>query len=422
MKRLFTFIFSLFASLAFAQQLNEVFFNPPGTDQGAEFVEIKGSPNASLSNVWLLVIEGDGSPAAGTLDLAVNLTGQSIGSNGLFLIRDASNVLSPAPSSGTNVWVNDFNPDIENGSNTFILVSNFSGLVGTDYDSNDDGTLDSQPWASVIDAIGYKESGTAAEINYGTSLGFSEFVKVSTGGPSGTGFTPTIVFRDPAGVWYMSATSGTAPGPFTCDPARITNLSGTYVTATIDASPGVSNTPIPVELMSFKGTSTANGNKLNWITASEQDNSHFEIERSMDNRNFKKIADVKGVGTTQTRQYYSFVDENAASNLSYYRLKQVDYSGDFKYSNIVAITKSGKAAAFKAYPSVTHSNLTLEYKNIGNDAQVSVINILGRAIMTQKLTDTEGVQTMDVSRLPNGFYFVRLTAGSTQLVQRIQKQ
>jgi hypothetical protein len=196
------------------------------------------------------------------------------------------------------------------------------------------------------------------------------------------------------------------------------------ITATIDGLRVATDwgSSIPVELMSFKGTATTNGNKLTWVTASEKDNKSFEIERSTDNRNFVKIGEMKGAGYSQTRQTYNFVDESPAA-VSYYRLKQVDYDGTATYSSIVSIVKSGKNASFKAYPTIVNSGvLNLEYKNLGETGQVSVINLLGRTVLTQKLSDTEGVQTLNLSHLPNGFYIVRLNAGKTQLMQRIQKQ
>ena len=96
--------------------LNEIYINPPGTDNGVEFVEIRTqAPATSLDGYWFIGIEGDGA-AAGTVDFAYNLSTFSSGANGYLLIRDAATVLLPAPDAATSVVTQDFNPDLENGS------------------------------------------------------------------------------------------------------------------------------------------------------------------------------------------------------------------------------------------------------------------------------------------------------------------
>src|SRR5690606_16860319 len=94
---------------------------------------------------------------------------------------------------------------------------------------------------------------------------------------------------------------------------------------------------IPVELTSFAG-STVNGNVvLNWNTASETNNSGFEIQRSTDRVNFSNIAFVPGFGTTTQPRSYSYTDNSVNNGTYYYRLKQVDYNGAFAYSDIVEV-------------------------------------------------------------------------------------
>ena len=109
-----------------AQQIRAVFYNPTGADNGKEYFEILHTPSTALTGLTLLVIEGDGT-GAGILDKAISLAPYSTGTNGLLLWRDASTVLTPAPSAATTVVVSDFVPDIENGTNTYLLVTGFSG-------------------------------------------------------------------------------------------------------------------------------------------------------------------------------------------------------------------------------------------------------------------------------------------------------
>ena len=86
---------------------------------------------------------------------------------------------------------------------------------------------------------------------------------------------------------------------------------------------------VPVELVSFNASVSGNEVTLNWITATETNNSGFEILRSAQNNNqgWEKIGFVEGNGTTTEPSIYSFKDENLSAGNYKYRLKQIDYDG-----------------------------------------------------------------------------------------------
>lgn len=204
-----SFAFALTMSAANAQFINELCINPPtalaAADNGFEFIELKGTPGATIGNVWFLSIEGDG-VQAGAVDQAIPLTGMTFGSNGLLLIRDASTVLNPAPAAGTNVVVMDFNPDMENGTNTFALVQNYTGYVinsvtnpgqngvgaQTDIDANNDGVIgdvanndgtnpgQAIPWAGVLDAVSWDDGG-ATDFKYAVQMSAANGTDLATG-------------------------------------------------------------------------------------------------------------------------------------------------------------------------------------------------------------------------------------------------
>lgn len=222
------------AALSHAVLLNEIFVNAPGEDNGNEFFELSGDAGASLSGYWFLSIDGDGS-AAGVIDQALDLSNFSLGSNGLFLWRDSSTALNQPPAAGTTVHVADFAPDLENGSNTFLLVQGFTGSVGADLDADKNGSLDSTPWATLVDGIGYSDGGSS-DFNYGPSI-FAPLL-----------FTPDLVARTGLG-WTAMDVLGTFPGPFTFDPAEQVFLDGSAIPGWIgaaEATPGnVNPEPIP---------------------------------------------------------------------------------------------------------------------------------------------------------------------------------
>lgn len=106
-----------------------------------------------------------------------------------------------------------------------------------------------------------------------------------------------------------------------------------------DVSITATLTPAPIELLSF--TANYDGkNKVDfkWVTASESNNDFFTIEQSVDGWDFSEIAKIKGAGNSSHLIEYDSEDNNPTNGISYYRLKQTDYDGQYEYSKIVAVS------------------------------------------------------------------------------------
>lgn len=218
---------ALVAAAAFgnAQKLSEIVFNPPGADQGFEAVEITGTPGASLAGLWLIAIEGDGT-ARGVVDIRQDLGSYTFGSNGVLLIRDAATSLVPAPEAGTNVVVFDWSPDIENGTNTYILGSGLPVFAaGADLDTDNNGTIDAALGLTVLDAVSFLEddelatagsnSGYAAQLG-GIDMGVqTDFVGYLSSVSGSRGFSPDFLrsVNNAAGDTLAWSTSDIIIGP-----------------------------------------------------------------------------------------------------------------------------------------------------------------------------------------------------------------
>lgn len=214
------------AASAQAPFISEVLADAPGADQGQEYIEISGVPGTPLNGLFVLVIDGDGANA-GLVTLVVPLNGLSLGANGVLLIRDTAGVLLPPPEAGTNVVIRDFTPDIQNGSQTYVLMQGPVPPVGTDLDTNNDGVLDGQ-LPGVLDAVAVLEAGVGVEQTYADDVGGVTI-------PQQT-WTPDAIFRllddsgFPAGLplnsWAALDVVGTLPGPYVADPAETFGLAG----------------------------------------------------------------------------------------------------------------------------------------------------------------------------------------------------
>jgi hypothetical protein len=162
------------------------------------------------------------------------------------------------------------------------------------------------------------------------------------------------------------------------------------------------STVVPVELVELKAKTVGKSAQLTWLTASEKNNAGYHIEKSVNGRTFEKIGFVKGFGTTQTPQYYSFSD-NKLSQLSYYRLQQVDYDGTTTFTNVVTAEPNDKGNKFKVYPNPTTSELTVEMPSGATEA--IVFDVLGRMVMQQR---GEGRLTLNLRAITEGVYFVQV--------------
>ncbi|MEM6257974.1 MAG: PEP-CTERM sorting domain-containing protein [Planctomycetota bacterium] len=203
---------AMLAGTASAVTINEIRIDQGGSDN-SEYFELAGAASESLDNVWYVVLGDtgggtDGSNGfgdSGIVEAAVDLTGETIGSNGLFLAVESSfeNGVGETFEGVVADLVGSFS--FENSDNvTHLLVTNFTGSVGDDLDTDEDGTLNTTPWSSVIDAIGLAETTTPAasgdDILYGSTLGGTDI------GPDGT-FVPAHVYRFPdgSGDWNIGA-------------------------------------------------------------------------------------------------------------------------------------------------------------------------------------------------------------------------
>jgi hypothetical protein len=102
---------------------------------------------------------------------------------------------------------------------------------------------------------------------------------------------------------------------------------------------GAGSGALPIELSSFEVEKGEDEKvHLHWTTSSEINNSHFLVERSQDAKVFSEIGRVEGAGNSNALLNYYFVDENPYIGESYYRLKQVDYDGNYEYSSVISVS------------------------------------------------------------------------------------
>ena len=174
---------------------------------------------------------------------------------------------------------------------------------------------------------------------------------------------------------------------------------------------------LPVTLMSFGGKKINNAVNLLWQTANEINSKGFEIERSYNNLDyFEKIAFVDAKGANKaSANAYNYIDTKAdLSNVIYYRLKQLDNDGKYKYSPIVEIDADNSATVVSAYPNPLLNSTKIDLRVAQNvSAVISVYDIKGEEIMrfNQNLTKGANQINIDLSKLNSGIYISKIQIG-----------
>lgn len=211
-------------------------------------------------------------------------------------------------------------------------------------------------------------------------------------------------------TWFDIGGTGASAGAGSVTSSSAPTAFNSYSRFTLGNKTGGTN-PLPIELLYFTAKPVNEKVNLDWATASESNNSHFEIERSADGINFEYLSTVNayGNGTSVTKQTYSAVDEKPYKGISYYRLKQVDKNTEFKYAEVVSVEFTSTSYV-NVFPNPALDKINIKASDDYNTANIKVINTLGvEVVSNNQLTAYNG--SIDLSHLANGIYYVVIQNG-----------
>jgi glucose/arabinose dehydrogenase len=189
-----------------------------------------------------------------------------------------------------------------------------------------------------------------------------------------------------------------------------------------------SNIPLPLNLLTFKGSLKNNATLLEWETSNEMNTSKFAVERSADGRNFKQIGTVTAVGNGGGgNNKYSYTDYDVTrqpSSVVYYRLKIVDIDGSYTYSDIVTITLplvTSKVALFPN-PAAHEVNVTIT-TTVDGKVKWQLIDHAGRIVAHNSIGVKRGNNNVVISlnRLSSGTYFLIVSGADIDQKIKLEK-
>jgi parallel beta-helix repeat protein len=232
--------------------------------------------------------------------------------------------------------------------------------------------------------------------------------------PNGKTYIATVI-ADASGSWsYTAGVTLNSQVTATVTKYNASNLPG-------NTSPfSACSVTLPVTLVSFTAFYNGNHVDLSWITATEINNKYFNIERSLDGKNFEAIGTVEGAGNHQGYLNYGFVDATPLSGLVYYRLKQVDFDGTSAYSLIKVVSiLSGEQII--VYPTPAHAGEDIHVV-ISNQAEatpvmIELFDMLGKIVLSY--TGEGSSHVLHSASLAKGIYLVTVKKSFTTTPTKI---
>jgi hypothetical protein len=180
----------------------------------------------------------------------------------------------------------------------------------------------------------------------------------------------------------------------------VTGFSGFFVKTT--------QTPLPLNLISFTATHETGSNLLQWSTTSEINTDHFEVQSSRDAKNFIKVTTVEASGSGDF--HYRYNDRTDYGGTIYYRLKMSDLDKTFTYSKIISLKGDENFAAI--YPNPAGGMVTFQVSDALLKTTANLYDISGRRIHSMIITGNK--QQINTKALTSGLYILRFADGTVE--------
>lgn len=183
------------------------------------------------------------------------------------------------------------------------------------------------------------------------------------------------------------------------------------------------NCSLPVEYISINAEKTDDNTiELSWLTASEENNDYFIVQKSTDGINWIEISQVNGAGTSSTINNYSIIDENSSTGHNYYRLVQVDFDGRYEISKIVSVLLTNNIF-LTVYPNPSQQStgtFTVLVNGMDEDAlfQLTVVDLTGKAWDVSTENENTNLVTV-LHELAAGTYLVQVIIDNKRMIERL---
>ncbi len=255
---------------------------------------------------------------------------------------------------------------------------------------------------------------------YGTII--FDFSAYGAGVSPGTASGYMMMYRLHSGGAWTYTGSGTISGnTVSFSAATIPNTDNDFTLGTINQS----SSPLPVTWLNFEALYFAQAVELKWSTASEVNNSHFEIERSTNGIEWTNIGQVGGHGTSNVINSYAAIDNLTgvgSSESFYYRLKQVDFNNLYQYSWMRSVNILTNPISLQAFPNPATNILNIIWisTNTDNAKILRLVNATGVNVFDESIPGEGEMNTqINMAEYPAGVYILQIISDKGNIANRL---
>ncbi len=168
---------------------------------------------------------------------------------------------------------------------------------------------------------------------------------------------------------------------------------------------------LPATLNRFSGTIVQQDALLSWATASEINMAGYEVERSINGKDFTSVGNRVDAMNSSFTQHYKLIDKNIfdihTGNV-YYRLKMINMDGGATYSGMLVLSLKGNSNT-RLYPNPAQENIFLEVVLSGEKTPFNIYNAEGRLIRSELRSVVKGKNLLEfnIADLPKGIYYLQ---------------
>jgi Secretion system C-terminal sorting domain len=182
------------------------------------------------------------------------------------------------------------------------------------------------------------------------------------------------------------------------------------------------NGALPVEFLGITARQKGSGVSVEWSTAQETNTKSFIVEKSASGSNFSwdAIATINAAGNSSAAKSYNAYDSKPFNGVNFYRVRQVDKDGNFKYSRIVSLKVNFGKAGITVLTNPFHNSLTIDFSSSG--AQVvsaKLVDITGKQVASEKWSINSGTtrkEFSNVSSLQQGMYIFTVSGAGGEIL------
>jgi hypothetical protein len=401
MKKILTLIFLLIAFTGFSQKKVKISMVYPGAGNTSKavykynFVELH---NVSIAEVniggWSIQYGSKtGNFASSSPNLYEFPANTKIAAGGFLLIKVGS--LSTSPSATTDIASGN---DLKSAEGEFTMSNSGGGKVALVTEN-----------AAL--GCGGNIVGTSSPCDPGAYAVIEDIV--AWGGASNPEGV-AINNNDPLMIMVRKGNGCTDTDNNAADFDVVTSASPRNKNSAVVSCSGV-----PVVLTNFSVQKVNGGVQVNWATSQEQNSSHFIVESSTDQSNWKTVTTVAAAGNSASANNYSATDNNPSQGVNYYRLKMVDLDNSFVTSAVKSVSFSnGFSVSISPNPASSFINVELSGNNSSSRVILSDLN--GKVVYNQ-ITTAPKLQ-INSSAFAKGMYIIKVINGTEVNTSKVMVQ